>query len=102
MQNIAVKKQRIRAFLLCLLVLFSLLSSFTYMGLLFGHKCSHVHCDVCDHLAFLSQLIRFAVFLSALSSIIGGIVYKASEEIHTSRLMLLIRTPVAYKVRLNN
>ena len=103
MQNmIAKKSKRIRAFLLCSLVLFSLLSSFAYVGLLSDHQCTHVHCDVCEHLAFLSLLIRSAVFLFALSSVLSGIVYKASEGIHTSRTVLSIRTPVACKVRLNN
>ena len=100
--GIARKGLRVRVLLLCALLLLALLSSYIYIGVSSGHKCTRSDCDVCEHLMFLSLLLRGAVLLSGAVSVFSRIADHSTKGFQGVSGWVCSRTPVACKVRLNN
>ena len=77
-------------------------SFFLYIGVSSGHRCTRSDCDVCEHLMFLSLLLRGAVLLSGAVSVFSKVTDQSSKGFQGISGWVCSRTPVACKVRLNN
>ncbi len=96
------KNSRMLVFLLCGLILLTLLSSYMFIGTFSGHSCTSHHCDVCERLVFLSLLLRYTLLLSKRYLSFSRLTDQAAKAVRAETLLPLNPSPVAYKVRLNN
>ncbi len=96
-------RRRMGAAALCVVIVLAILVSSAYIIHEAGHDCTGDDCTVCRTIYFNSQLLRvfgavlFALFF--LRGISGG-----ERARHNTRgaYMPLSRTPVSWKIRLNN
>ena len=87
----------------CVLLLAALLSSYAFLGVFAAHHCEdHRHCDICEHAALLTRMLRCMLVLLIPAAAAGVRIAVRPAAVRRTVGHLTGLTPVILKTRLNN